>query len=56
MHGKVFKGRSRNSATFQMELFATIGNGKNLPRASFDGLKTNKHYWHVAEVTRPFLP
>ena len=27
MHGDVFKDRSRNSATFKMELFATIGNG-----------------------------
>ena len=28
MHGDVFKDRSRNSATFKLELFATIGNGK----------------------------
>ena len=28
MHGDVFKDGSRNSATFKMELFATIGNGK----------------------------
>ena len=28
VHGDVFKGRSRNSATFKMELFATIGNGR----------------------------
>ena len=28
VHGDVFKDRSRNSATFKMELFATIGNGR----------------------------
>ena len=28
VHGNVFKDRSRNSATFKMELFATIGNIK----------------------------
>ena len=27
VHGEVFKDRSRNSATFKMELFPTIGNG-----------------------------
>ena len=27
MHGEVFKGGSRNFATFKMELFTTIGNG-----------------------------
>ena len=28
VHGNVFKERSRNSATFKMELFATVGNGR----------------------------
>ena len=28
MHGNVFKDGSRNSATFKMKLFATIGNGR----------------------------
>ena len=28
VHGDVFKDGSRNSATFEMELFATIGNGR----------------------------
>ena len=28
VHGNVFKDRSRNSTTFKMELFATIGNGR----------------------------
>ena len=28
MHGGVFKDRSRNSAIFKIELFATIGNGR----------------------------
>ena len=28
VHGNVFKDGSRNSATFKMELFATIGNGR----------------------------
>ena len=28
VHGNVFKDRSRNSVTFKMELFATIGNGR----------------------------
>ena len=36
LHGKVFKEGSRNSATFKMELFATIHNGKELQRASSD--------------------
>ena len=27
VHGNIFKDRSRNSATLNMELFATIGNG-----------------------------
>ena len=30
VHGEVFKDRSRNSATFKMELFPTIGNGRKL--------------------------
>ena len=51
MHGKVFKGESRNSATFKMELFATIGNGRNFQRASSDGLTTNRQYLHIAVVT-----
>ena len=29
MHGKVFKVGSKNSATFKMELFATIGKVKS---------------------------
>ena len=33
MHGEVFKGGSRNSATFKMEFFATIGIGRNLQLA-----------------------
>ena len=36
MHGEIFKDKSRNSATFKMELFAIIGNGKKLQRASFN--------------------
>ena len=28
VHGNIFKEGSRNSATFKMELFATIGNGR----------------------------
>ena len=28
MHGNIFKDPSRNSATFKMKLFATIGNGR----------------------------
>ena len=28
VHGKVFKNRSKDSAIFKMELFATIGNGR----------------------------
>ena len=55
MHGKVFKGGSRNFATFKMEFLATIGNGRNLQRASSDGLTTNRQYLHVAVVTRPSL-
>ena len=36
MHGEVFKDRSRNSATFKMELFATIDNFRKLQSASSD--------------------
>ena len=53
MHGKVFKDRSRNSATFKMELFVTIGYGRKLHRASSDVFTTNGNYLHVAAVTRP---
>ena len=28
VHGNIFKDRSRNSATFRRELFATVGNGR----------------------------
>ena len=41
VYGEVCKGASRNSATIKMELFARIGNGRNLQRASFNGLTTN---------------
>ena len=40
VYGKVFKGGSRNSVKFKMELFATIGNDRNLRRASPDGFTT----------------
>ena len=55
MQGKVFKGGSRNSATFKMEFLATIGKGRNLQRAWSDGLTTNRQYLHVAVVIRPSL-
>ena len=61
MHGEIFKARSRNSATFKMEVFATIGNSRNFiwwaspERASSDGRTTNGQYLHVAAVTRPSL-
>ena len=55
MHGEVFKGRSRNSATFKMEFFATVGIDRNLQRASSDWLTTNWYYLHVAVVTGPSL-
>ena len=38
-----------------MEFLATIGNGRNLQRASSDGPTTNRQYLHVAVVTQPFL-
>ena len=41
MYGEVCKGASRNSATFRMALFATIGDAKKLQRASSDGLTIN---------------
>ena len=50
MHDKVFKSRSRNFVTFKMELFATIGNGRNLQRASTNWLATNRQFLHVAAV------
>ena len=47
MHGDVFKEGSRNSATFKMELFATIG---------IVGFTTNgQQCLHVATVTQPSL-
>ena len=55
MNGEVFKGGSRNSATFKIELFATISRGRNFQRASSDGLTTNRQYLHVAAVTQPSL-
>ena len=51
MHGEVFKGGFRNSATFKMEFLATTGNGRNLQRASSDGLTTDRQYLQVAVVT-----
>ena len=38
MYGEVFKGRSRNSATFKMEFFGAIDNDRKLQRASSDWL------------------
>ena len=34
MHGEILKDRSRNSAIFKKELFATIGYGRKLQMAS----------------------
>ena len=55
MHGEVFKGGSRNSATFEMELFATIGNHRNLQKTLSGGVTTNRQYLRVAAVTQPSL-
>ena len=55
MHGKVFKGGSRNYAIFKMEFFATIGNGRNQQKASSDRLTTNKENLLVPVVTPPSL-
>ena len=41
MPGEVFKGGSRNCATFKMELFATVGNKRILQKVSSDGRTTN---------------
>ena len=41
VYGEVCKGGSKNSTTFKMELSATTSNGRNLQRASSDGLTTN---------------
>ena len=43
MHGHICKDRSKNSATFKMELFARIGNDRVYNRV------------YVAVVTRPSL-
>ena len=43
MHGHICKDRSKNSATFKMELFARIGNDSVYNRV------------YVAVVTRPSL-
>ena len=42
MLGEVFKVGSRNSATFKMEFFATIGIGRNLQRALSDWFAYNQ--------------
>ena len=55
MHGEVFKGGPRNPTIFKMEFSATIGNCRNLQRASSDGLTTNRQHLHVTVVTRPSL-
>ena len=41
MYGEVYKGTFKNSATFKMELSATISNNGKLQRASSDELTTN---------------
>ena len=56
MYGEFLKGRSRNSVTFKLELFATICNKRKLQRASSDGLTTNcllKFAEHVSCQTHP---
>ena len=47
VHGDVFKDRSRNSATFKMELNVIIGNGRVYNQWAM--------YLHVAAVTQPSL-
>ena len=44
VQSKIFKDRSRNSTSFKMELFGTIGNWRKLQRASSHWLTTNEHY------------
>ena len=44
MHGIVFKDRSRNSATFKMELFAKIGNSRKLQRVLCNHFNTQYKY------------
>ena len=44
VHGEVFKEGSRNSASFKMELFATICNSRKLQMTSSDELKSNEQY------------
>ena len=41
MYGEVYKGTFKNSATFKMELSATISNNGKLQRASSDELTAN---------------
>ena len=55
MHGEVFKGGLRNSATFKTELDRQLSLIKKLQRASSYGHTTNGKYLHVTVVTRPSL-
>ena len=57
MYGKVCKGASKNSATFKMELSATISNGRKLHRALSDGLTTNCLFtnWLTTNLLNIFL-
>ena len=56
VYGKVFKGGSRNCATFMMELFATIGNSRMLQRASSDGLTTNCFFKFAEQLSCQTYP
>ena len=47
LYGEVCKDAFKNSATFKMELFATIINGRKLQRASSDGFTTLKKDIHL---------
>ena len=56
VYGEVGKGTSKNSATFKMELSATISNGRKLQRALSDGFTTNcllKFAKHLSCQTHP---
>ena len=56
MYGEVCKSASKNSATFKMELTATVSNGIKLQRALSDGLTTNcllKVAKHLSCQTHP---
>ena len=62
VYDEVLKGGSRNSTTFKMEVFGTIGNDRKVQRASSDWLTTGadtgcfQHWYTDFEQTNLGVP